>query len=477
MNLEDYRRQAAAHAAGLVASGTVVGLGSGRTAAETIRRIGALLAEGVIHDVSGVPTSEAAAAEAWRAGIPLVDGVEGWPDIDLAIDGADEVNPALDLIKGAGGAFTREKVVARTSRRFVVVVDETKLSSRLGVRAPVPVEVIPFGWRSQARYLEALGARVSLRVGPDGSRYRSEQGNLVLDCTFGALDDAAALAARIQDRAGVVEHGLFLGLATDLVVAGAAGVDHRERVRAEVQVVADSAALARAAAEHIVRSAGEAIAARGRFVLALSGGSTPRAAYAGLALPPLAGGVDWERVHLVWGDERCVPPDHPDSNYRMAREILLDRVPIPPKQIHRIPGEPSPTAAAEGYERLLRSLVGESGIDLVLLGLGADGHTASLFPGRPAVRERVRWVVADEAGDGGSRITLTPAAFDRARAVLFLVEGADKAETVREVLEGPKTPDRLPAQAVRPARGRLSWLVDRAAGSRLCRVTRSSDLP
>jgi 6-phosphogluconolactonase len=225
--------------------------------------------------------------------------------------------------------------------------------------------------------------------------------------------------------------------------------------------------LANAVARHIVARSADAISATGRFTLALSGGATPEAAYRRLATDDLAHLVDWRLVHVLWGDERCVPPDDPRSNYRMAKEALLDHVPIPPQQIHRIRGEDDPGKAAADYERELRALL-KGSLDLVLLGLGEDGHTASLFPGRAAVHETERWVTAVLAPDKELwRVTLTPGILNRARSVTFVVSGDNKAERLQQVLEGPFTPDLLPAQAIRPHEGVLTWMVDQAAGARL----------
>jgi ribose-5-phosphate isomerase (EC 5.3.1.6) len=149
--------------------------------------------------------------------------------LDLTIDGADEVDPQWNLIKGGGGALLREKIVAQASAREIIVVDETKLSPRLGTRFAVPVEVLPFGWRSQARFLETLGATYTIRQNPDGARFITDSGNLILDCHFGPLADARALADALAARAGIVEHGLFIGLVTDLIVAGADGVHWQTR--------------------------------------------------------------------------------------------------------------------------------------------------------------------------------------------------------------------------------------------------------
>jgi 6-phosphogluconolactonase len=178
---------------------------------------------------------------------------------------------------------------------------------------------------------------------------------------------------------------------------------------------------------------------------------------------------DWRLVHVLWGDERCVPPDDPQSNYRMVQEALLGRVPIPVQQIHRIRGEDDPEKASADYERDLRSLLaGKQSLDLVLLGLGEDGHTASLFPLQSAVHETSRWVMAVLAPDKKLwRVTLTPGILNLGRNVTFIVSGANKAETLQQVLEGPFNPDLLPAQAIRPSQGRLTWMVDQAAAAGL----------
>jgi 6-phosphogluconolactonase len=228
-------------------------------------------------------------------------------------------------------------------------------------------------------------------------------------------------------------------------------------------------ALADAVARHIVARSARAIGMGGRFTLVLSGGSTPRAAYSRLASHHLASRVKWRNVHVLWGDERCVPPDDPRSNYRMAKEVLLDRVPIQPRHIHRIRGEGFPEDAAEEYERVLRDLrQGHGPLDLVLLGLGEDGHTASLFPGQTVVHEKGRWVLATPSPDTMMwRVTLTPPVINEARNVTFVVSGESKAARLQEVLQGPVDPDLLPAQAIQPIKGPLTWMVDQAAASRL----------
>ncbi len=237
----------------------------------------------------------------------------------------------------------------------------------------------------------------------------------------------------------------------------------------EVEVCADGDALMTAAAETVVRAAAEAIEESGRFTLALSGGTTPKRLFQLLATPGYAARIDWTHVHACFGDERCVPPNDPASNYRMAREALLDRVPIPPGQVHRMRGEDDPVTAAADYERQLREVVGNrTRLDLVLLGMGDNGHTASLFPGLTAVHEHTRWVVAEHIAEVGMwRITLTPAAINAAAEVVFLVSGAGKAPMLARVLEGPRQPDVLPAQVVAPTKGTLRWLVDAAAAAQL----------
>ncbi len=221
------KKQAAWRAVELVGAGMVVGLGAGSTAALALRRLAQLLQAGQLRGVLGIACSLQVEAEARSLGIPLTT-LEEHPVIDLTIDGADEVDPRLDLIKGGGGALLREKIVAQASRREVIVVDESKLVPVLGSRWAVPVEVIPFGWRSQAAYLEGLGAEVCLR-GDAGAAFHTDQGNLILDCRFGPIARPGELAARLGERAGIVGHGLFLGLATDVIVAGAQGVRHLRR--------------------------------------------------------------------------------------------------------------------------------------------------------------------------------------------------------------------------------------------------------
>jgi 6-phosphogluconolactonase len=231
----------------------------------------------------------------------------------------------------------------------------------------------------------------------------------------------------------------------------------------EFRVYPDGDSLARAAAEHFVTLAAEAIAARGRFVVTLSGGSTPRAAYSLLASDEFAARVDWPRVHVFWGDERCVPPDHHDSNYRMAREAWLDKVPILADNIYRIQGELDPHQAATDYQAELETVLGAAGrFDLILLGMGTDGHIASLFPAATALEERERPAVAVYVEQLQTwRVTLTLPIINAARHVLFLVSGVAKAETLARVRAG----EPLPASLVQPIQGQLTWLVDQNAAS------------
>jgi ribose 5-phosphate isomerase A len=226
--IKKLKQQAGERAVEFVRSGMVVGLGHGSTAIFALRRIAALLRTGQLRDILGVPCSTEVEAEARELDIPLTT-LDEHPVIDLTIDGADEVDPDLNLIKGGGGALLREKMVAQASRREIIVVDETKCSPTLGTQWPVPVEVVRFGWQAQLVFLEWLGAQPTLRRNDDGRPFATDQGNLIVDCDFGPIDAPADVAARLNERAGVVEHGLFLGLATDVLVADAEGVHHRMR--------------------------------------------------------------------------------------------------------------------------------------------------------------------------------------------------------------------------------------------------------
>lgn len=238
----------------------------------------------------------------------------------------------------------------------------------------------------------------------------------------------------------------------------------------EVRVFESAAELMDAAAQEILKAALQAVSEHGRFTWALSGGSTPSGLYQRLASDPFVDRMPWEAIHFFWGDERHVPPDHHESNFRMAREAMLDKAPVPAANIHRIHAEePDAKRAAASYEDELRSFFGivpgeRPRFDLVLLGLGKDGHTASLFPGGTAVHERERLVVAVLAS--GVRITLTPPVLNNAALTVFLVSGEDKAPALQAVIDGARDPERYPAQIVE---GNRLWMVDRPAARLLAR--------
>ncbi len=221
----------------------------------------------------------------------------------------------------------------------------------------------------------------------------------------------------------------------------------------------NQAALYRAAAERLLALGTAAIAAHGAFHLALAGGATPQGLYTLLGTDELAGRLDWTRVHLYFGDERCVPPDHHDSNYRMVRESLLDRLPVAP-QLHRINGELAPEQAAADYAALLHRQLPAAGFDLILLGLGPDGHIASLFPGSDTLNQRKQTVTADYVPKLDSwRITLTLPVLNHARHLMLLVSGAHKADVVRHVMRNIAHANPLPVEMLRP-QGVLEWFVD-----------------
>lgn len=225
MNVTKFKKQAGEYAVQFVEPGMVVGLGHGSTTIHALRRIAQRLEVGDLHDIVGVPCSTHVEADAEALGIPLTTLNEA-PVIDLTIDGADEVDPQLNLIKGGGGALLREKMVAQASHREIIVVDVTKRSDVLGTEWALPIEVVPFGWRAQVSFLTELGAEVELRRNENGQPFRTDQGNYILNADFGPIKDLLALADQLNTRAGIVEHGLFLGLATDVVAAGPKGVEH-----------------------------------------------------------------------------------------------------------------------------------------------------------------------------------------------------------------------------------------------------------
>jgi 6-phosphogluconolactonase len=233
-----------------------------------------------------------------------------------------------------------------------------------------------------------------------------------------------------------------------------------------IRIYPDAEALNNAAAELFADEARQAAQARGRFIVALAGGNTPRRTYEILAREPFRDLVPWQQTHVFWGDERCVPADDPCNNALMARQTLLDHVPVPPGQIHPMVCNGSSVAAAAEYEALLRSFFADSRprFDLVMLGLGENGHTASLFPGTSVLDEQQRWVgEVYLAEEGQHRLTLTTAVINQAALVVFLVSGSDKAPILRKVLKGAQDPRSIPAQLIKPVDGGLLWLVDRDA--------------
>ena len=228
-DITELKRQAAEKAVEFIQSGMVVGLGTGSTAVHAVRAIGRLLQSGALKNIVAIPTSEETAHEAESLQIPLVT-FDTHPGIDITIDGADEIALNLDVTKGLGGALLREKIVAASSRRFIIVADHTKRVTQLGSKAPVPVEVIPFAERPVADYLHLLGARVEKRLEKGGERpFITDENNIILDCYLPPIQNPQQLAAAIRQQPGVVEHGLFLHMATDAILATPGGIEHLTR--------------------------------------------------------------------------------------------------------------------------------------------------------------------------------------------------------------------------------------------------------
>jgi 6-phosphogluconolactonase len=250
----------------------------------------------------------------------------------------------------------------------------------------------------------------------------------------------------------------------------------------EIRILADANSIAQTAAAEFLQLAGGAVREKGSFSVALAGGSTPKALYGLLAGNPLLQAkVPWSKIQFFFGDERHVPPDHPESNFRMAKEAMFDKAPINPEQVHRIKAEKRNAAeAAVQYEDDLRAsfrLAADQlpGFDLVLLGMGPEGHTASLFPGTKALQEERRLVVSNWVGKlYTDRITLTPPVLNNAARVIFMVHGEEKAPALKAVLEGPYEPEQLPAQLIRPKLGKVLWLVDPSAASMLVPQTKGA---
>ncbi|MCI0693656.1 6-phosphogluconolactonase [candidate division KSB1 bacterium] len=245
----------------------------------------------------------------------------------------------------------------------------------------------------------------------------------------------------------------------------------KEPTKPDIRIFPNQASLNRAAAEAFAQLANKAVAEKGRFTVALAGGNTPRTIYQLLATE-YREQIDWSRAHFFWGDERYVPSNDPDSNYRMARESLFDHVPILAENVHRMTTEfIQPKTAAQNYEKTLRDFwpVSLPRFDLIQLGLGLDGHIASLFPNSPLLQEKQRLVtvVTDSPKPPPTRITLTLPAINNAAQIHFFVAGAEKAEALRSTLQGPRDWQKFPAQAVQPANGQVIWWVDDKAASLL----------
>jgi 6-phosphogluconolactonase len=239
----------------------------------------------------------------------------------------------------------------------------------------------------------------------------------------------------------------------------------------DIRIFEDPESLFRGAADEFASRATSAVRSTGRFTVALSGGSTPRSLYSLLASNS---SLPWDKIYFFFGDERHVPPDNPESNYRMARESILSKVPIPAENVFRVPAEnPDASKVAEAYEQTLRkffnpALGGFPRFDMILLGMGPDGHTASLFPGTAALQEKSRWVVSNWVEKfKTNRFTLTLPVLNNAAVVIFLVSGQDKAGMLKEVLEGNRLGELFPSKLIKPSNGELIWMVDRAAAAQL----------
>ncbi|HLQ30999.1 MAG TPA: 6-phosphogluconolactonase [Ktedonobacteraceae bacterium] len=240
----------------------------------------------------------------------------------------------------------------------------------------------------------------------------------------------------------------------------------------QIAIFPDTNTLSQQAAQYIVRLASEAIVTRGRFTIALSGGSTPKILYGLLGTEPYRGQINWASVEIFWSDERCVPPDSADSNYALAQEVLLSKIPIPANQVHRMPADqPDREAASREYTSEMQRTFGTNGIpsfDLLQLGMGPEGHTASLFPHQESLHEQQRLVMpVIVPKPPPPRLTFTPPLLNAARHVLFLVTGSEKAEAIQAVLEGPDQPEEYPAQIVRPPNGEVVWMLDTGAAAKL----------
>lgn len=240
----------------------------------------------------------------------------------------------------------------------------------------------------------------------------------------------------------------------------------------QIAIYPDIDTISQQAAAYVARIAREAIVTRGRFTIALSGGNTPKKLYSLLATEPYSSQIDWQLVDIFWSDERCVPPDDPESNYYLAQEVMLSRLTIPVAQVHRMPADgDNRIAASLDYTREMQRVFSTNGIpefDLLQLGMGPEGHTASLFPHQPSLHETQHLVMpVSVPKPPPDRLTFTPPILNAARNVLFLATGADKADALHAVIEGPSNPDEYPAQIVRPPNGEVTWMVDSAIAQKL----------
>jgi 6-phosphogluconolactonase len=240
----------------------------------------------------------------------------------------------------------------------------------------------------------------------------------------------------------------------------------------QIAIYPDLDTLSNEAARYIVRLASESIVTHGRFTIALSGGSTPKKLYGLLGSEPYRGQIDWNQVEIFWSDERCVPPDDPESNYAMAQQVLLSNIPIPANQVHRMPADqPDREAASLAYARDMLRTFGTDGVpsfDLIQLGMGPEGHTASLFPHQPSLHEQQRLVMqVSVPKPPPDRLTFTPPLLNAARHILFLVTGSEKVDAVHAVLEGEHNSDEYPAQIVRPDHGDVVWMLDTSASAKI----------
>lgn len=223
--INHFKQQAAEKAVDFINSGMVIGLGEGSTAIFALRKIGELYTSGILTNILGIACSQKVEQEAHQYGIPLTTLNEN-PVIDITIDGADEVDPQFNLIKGGGGALLREKIVAQASKREIIVIDRSKWSKQLGTHWPLPIEVAPFGWEVHTGFFKTIGGKPLRRNDNQGNPYLTDQGNFIIDCDFGPIHDAEQLSIELKARAGIIEHGLFINIATDVIIAGKDGIQH-----------------------------------------------------------------------------------------------------------------------------------------------------------------------------------------------------------------------------------------------------------